>query len=109
MRGIERSGYRPIGRLLGAAVAVALLAGCATMQVVQSLTAACNTSASALRTATVLYKAGKVTETQARVVDNSAAVIDGFCRPGAPAPVDIASAAQAVAVAGSNIVALNLR
>jgi len=95
--------------ILAAATVALVVAGCATATATQTLTGACNTAAASLRSATVLYKAGKIAERQAVIVDNSAAVIDGFCRPGAPVPVDIASAAQAVSVAGANLVALNLK
>ena len=97
------------------AVPLLLLLGgansCSTANVetaTQTLTGACNTAASALNVATALYKAGKLAETKARIVDNSAAVIDGFCHPGATVPTDLTSAVQAVSVAGANIVALNL-
>lgn len=96
-------------------LAVALaLAGCGTTSPETQLTAtktlagACNTAASGLRSATIAYKAKKLSTTAERVVDNSAAVIDGFCAPGAKPPTDISAAIRAVEIAGTNVLALNL-
>jgi hypothetical protein len=72
----------------------------------QALTAACNTSTSAMKIATNRLKVGALSETQAKVVDYSAAVIDGFCAEGTPVPKSLNSAVKAVSTAGVNIMAL---
>lgn len=84
------------------------LTSCAQLSNIDPLTEACNGAAASLRTVTVAYKAGALTPTHVMVVDHSAAVIDGFCRPGAKRPTNLTDAIQAVTIAGANVAALHL-
>lgn len=97
-----------------ATACLALLVGCGTpspstqLTATKALAGACNTAASGLNVATAAYKAKKLSATAERVVDNSAAVIDGFCAPGSKPPTNVKAAIRAVEIAGTNILALNL-
>lgn len=94
--------------MIRALLMTSVLVSCAQLSGLDPLTEACNGAAASLRTATVAYKAGALTPTHVMVVDHSAAVIDGFCRPGAKRPTNLTDAIQAVTIAGANVAALHL-